>query len=1145
MPATPQSFYRAHTRLLEKLVASSPLPEIFSEIALLIERLSPGKVWCAVLARSSGSATELEVAAAPSIPREFLNELIRLQTTPEGGCGKSFTTGEMLVVENLLEDPACTDFRDLALRSGIRGCWTVPVLSRTGDVLALIVSYYHTPHSPTQEEVGRGEDLRQLASLAIEKCESADELLRSNERFKSVAAATNDAIWDWNIETNTLWWSDGFSKLFGFEGEGSGPCLEEWLERVHPEDRERVWNSLEPDSLGKVSHWRMEYRFARKDGSVAHVVDKAEIFTDAGGRVLRLIGGMTDVTVQKEAQLELTALNRALAMLSSCNQIVIRATEEDQLLTDVCRVVTEVGGYAMAWVGYADEGPLKKIVPVAHTGDENGYLDPIELSYDAGSETGQGPAGRALRTGEAVIYPDISRDATGFFWLEAALSRGFRSIISLPLKVDDHCFGILSLLAKSPNVVSPDERNLLQKLADNLAFGIVAIRARIKQQKTQDAVVRVAQTVTDGDGKRFYDLITRNLVEGLGAISGIVGRINRESQTVTTLSYVLNGELQKNIVYSLKGTPCEVVTMKHVCVFERGVADLFPDDHFLTQKGIEGYAGVALFGKRDKPVGILSVLFDEALIDPSLVRSILQIFAERTASELEREEADARIFEQASLLDKARDAIFTIDLANRIRFWNKSSERLYGWTSEDASGRSAQEILHQDRESFDRAYALTFEYGEWLGVLHQINKHGQSLIVESRWNLVRNSEGEPISILAINTNITEHKKLEQQFLRAQRLESVGTLAGGLAHDLNNVLAPISMSIELLRGSVSDPRGTELLDTIAMSAHRGADMVGQVLSFARGVEGRHVILPGEVLIKGLTPILRDTFPKNIRIQTRIEEDLSPIEGDATQLHQVLLNFCLNARDAMPDGGLLSISSERVDLDDEYAGLNLEAETGPYLCIRVEDTGEGIPQENIGKVFDPFFTTKGVGKGTGLGLSTSLAIIKSHGGFIKAYSEPGRGTAFCCYLPMVEARDEGQTSGEPEVLPQGAGEKILIVDDEEPIRAMTVRIVESFGYRAVSAGSGAEAIEIYRENYGEIAATITDMMMPGLDGPATIKALREINPQARIIAVSGIDANSHLAIAEGQGAQAFLQKPYTTKSILHALQNILRKGANHEA
>ncbi len=522
--------------------------------------------------------------------------------------------------------------------------------------------------------------------------------------------------------------------------------------------------------------------------------------------------------------------------------------------------------------------------------------------------------------------------------------------------------------------------------------------------------------------------------------------------------------------------------------------------------------------------------------------SILQIFAERTASELDRQEADARIFEQASLLDKARDAIFTIGLDNRIRFWNKSSERLYGWTTEDAFGRSAQEILHQDRESFDRAYAITCEYGEWLGVLGQINKHGQSLIVESRWNLVRNADSEPISILAINTDITEHKKLEQQFLRAQRLESVGTLAGGLAHDLNNVLAPISMSIELLRGSVSDSRGTELLDTIAFSARRGAEMVGQVLSFARGVEGRHVIVPGEVLIKELTPILRDTFPKNIRIETSVEEHLSPIEADATQLHQVLLNLCLNARDAMPEGGLLAISAQRVDLDDDYAGLNLEAKTGPYLCVKVQDTGEGISQENISKIFDPFFTTKGVGKGTGLGLSTSLAIIKSHGGFIKTYSEPGRGTAFCCYLPLVEA---GDVPPELTLLPQRAGEKILIIDDEEAVRAMTARIVESFGYRAIEASSGAEAIRIYRSSFKEIAVIITDMMMPGLDGTATIKAIREINSQARIIAVSGIGANSEPALAQGRGAAVFLQKPYTAKSILWALENILKKDANHEA
>jgi PAS domain S-box-containing protein len=386
-------------------------------------------------------------------------------------------------------------------------------------------------------------------------------------------------------------------------------------------------------------------------------------------------------------------------------------------------------------------------------------------------------------------------------------------------------------------------------------------------------------------------------------------------------------------------------------------------------------------------------------------------------------------------------------------------------------------------------------------------------------------------------DLTERKKLEQQFLRAQRMESIGTLAGGIAHDLNNVLAPITMSIDLLKMRFTDKSSQELLATLGSSAQRGAEMVRQVLSFARGVEGRKMEVQVKHLLKDIEKIANDTFPKNIQVRSIIPNDLWTILGDPTQLHQVLLNLCVNARDAMPNGGTLTIAAENVHLDEHYAAMSPEAHPGAYSVLQITDTGTGMPPAIIEKIFDPFFTTKEIGKGTGLGLSTSLAIVKSHGGFIRVYSEPGKGTTFKAYFPgqtEFSAETEAEIAAE---LPRGNGELILIVDDEANVRQITRQTLEAFGYRVVTASDGAEAVAIVARPDMEISVVLTDMMMPVMDGPATIQVLLRLKPNLPIIAASGLSADGRVTQAASLGVKHFLSKPYSADALLQVLREIL--------
>lgn len=500
-----------------------------------------------------------------------------------------------------------------------------------------------------------------------------------------------------------------------------------------------------------------------------------------------------------------------------------------------------------------------------------------------------------------------------------------------------------------------------------------------------------------------------------------------------------------------------------------------------------------------------------------------------------------RLREQALLLDKANDAILVRGLDHRILSWNKGAERLYGYSATESVGRFITELLYESPEQlerFEEATRLALEGGGWSGEIEQVDKEGRTKIVEGSWTLVRDEAGRPASILAINTDITEKRLLERQFMRTQRMESLGTLAGGIAHDLNNVLTPILMSIGLLKDEASSPERRELLEAVEKSAKRGADMVKQVLAFGRGVDGQQCNLPVVELVEEVVKIARETFPKNISVEARLKSELWPVLGDATQLHQVLLNLAVNARDAMPEGGRLIFEASNQLLDEQYVTMIREAVPGPYVVVQVEDSGMGMPPAVIDRIFEPFFTTKEFGKGTGLGLSTSLAIVKSHGGFIRIYSELRKGTRFRVYLPVSESagveRSVEAFSGEP---PRGGGETVLVVDDEAVVRDISKQTLETFGYRVVTACDGAEAVAIYAERRAEIDVVLTDMMMPVMDGPSMIRVLLRMDPKVRIIAASGLNANGMVAKASNAGVQDFIPKPYTAEALLRSIATVL--------
>ena len=508
---------------------------------------------------------------------------------------------------------------------------------------------------------------------------------------------------------------------------------------------------------------------------------------------------------------------------------------------------------------------------------------------------------------------------------------------------------------------------------------------------------------------------------------------------------------------------------------------------------------------------------------------------EQAQARAERRQGEEKIREQAALLDKARDAICVTDMERRILYWNKGAERLYGWSAEEAVGQNVNDLLVPGGSTRPaEALQELIPRDEWQGELHKVRKDAREIIVESHWTLLRDEAGQPKSILVIDTDITEKKRIEAELLRTQRMESIGALAGGIAHDLNNVLAPILIVTELLRDKLADPEVREMLDLAKASAQRGAEMVKQILSFARGASGELKILQVKHLLHEMVKLVRDTFPRSIQIENDVVGDLYPINGDATQLHQVLLNLCLNARDAMPNGGTLLIEAANVVLENKQTAMLAEPVSGKHVVLSVADTGSGIPPELLDKIYEPFFTTKEPGKGTGLGLSTVLSIVQTHHGFIELISEVGRGTVFSVYLPAARTEDTGFVGIGLATVEMGRGETVLLVEDEAALLEITREMLEAFNYRVLTARDGAEALALYEQHGREIDVVVTDMVMPVMDGAALVQELRRIQPQVKVVCVSGLGSKAKVAQLN---PHAFLAKPYSTDKLLTTLREVI--------
>jgi PAS domain S-box-containing protein len=447
-------------------------------------------------------------------------------------------------------------------------------------------------------------------------------------------------------------------------------------------------------------------------------------------------------------------------------------------------------------------------------------------------------------------------------------------------------------------------------------------------------------------------------------------------------------------------------------------------------------------------------------------------------------------------------------------------------------------IVAEDRERV-KAAAVRQAEGTYREEYRILRPDGTIRWILDRAFPIRDSAGQIYRIVGVAEDITEKRKLEEQFLRAQRMEAIGALASGLSHDLNNILAPVLMVPSVLRAKLESEKDRDLLGLLEKSAQRGANLIRQLLLFSRGASGQKIPVQLSHLIKEMVVVMRETFPREISIAVEPAANVGPVRGDPTQFHQVLMNLCVNARDAMPTGGKLTLGLKNVELpaDDRR---HPQARPGHYVVLTVSDTGEGMTPEIQARIFDPFFTTKELGKGTGLGLSTVAAIVKSHEGFVTVYSEPGRGTAFHVYLPAESSTVAPNENQKPEVAPKGNGELVLLVDDEEPVTAATRLILEQNNYRVLVAHNGKQAISLFLEYQDGLRLVLTDVMMPIMGGVALARALRAISPNLPIIATSGLEDEKRQTELTEVGIREILYKPCSSTELLFAVKRELDRN-----
>lgn len=1049
--------------------------------------------------------------------------------------------GELARTAAQLQEPqCCADSeadaridRDACRALGVRSLLCVPLALEGGTTAVLSVHARRTDAFGTSDAVNLRILLDSLGA-AMQRERAGERIRRSEAQYRMLFEHNPQPMWVFDRANAAI------LAVNRAAVEHYGYSREEFL-RMHiwdlrtPEESERLAGQMNTFPTGRLNAGLWKHRL--KSGGLIDV----EIISDEisfDGRPARLVLAH-DVSRRIQAERELTRLAHAQRMLSHCNEALLRTDDEQKLLDAICRIAVEDGGYSLAWVGYVEQDERQSVKPVAWAGAHVGYVQEIRISRAEDQPEGHGPVGRALRSGRPVVVADITQDPDFRPWAEAALRYALRAAVTLPLRGARQAFGHLTLYMDRPWPIAGSDLELLQQLADNLAYGIRNLRARRERRKLHQSVASMATAVAASADAAFFEHLALALAEAVDADAAVIARFLPDTPaSAHTIAAIIDRQARENFDHILQGTPCEALSGTRECVITDMPAMRFPTVPVLDRLDARAFAGRRLDRSDGQPLGILYALFRRRLQPTEFLGSALDIFAARAAAELERQESDYRLREQASLLDKAQNAITVRDLDQRITYWNKAAERLYGWSFEEVRGRVHAENTYHDPAEFRRIFEAVVRQGEWSGRVRQRCKDGRAITVDLHATLIRDEHGHPRAAFGIITDVTERLALEERLRRSERLEAIGQLTGGVAHDFNNLLTVILGNAEIMAEQLQDaPRLRELAEMVRTAAQRGGELTHRLLAFARRqpLEPRPVQV--NALISAIDGLLRRALGSHIEIELAQGAGLWEAMVDPAQLENALLNLCLNARDAMPAGGRLTIETSNTFIDQAYADQHADVRPGQYVLVAVSDTGTGMSPELIERAFEPFFTTKESGKGTGLGLSMVYGFIKQSRGHIKIYSEPGAGTTVKMYLPRA-ARRGGQAMPHPAPEPALEGhETILVVEDDALVRRFAMEQLRDLGYRVIGTRDAAEALQRLRKDTA-IDLLFTDVMMPGgMNGRQLAEAACALRPSLRVLYTSGYTQNAIIHHGHLDQGVVLLNKPYSRTSLARKVRQAL--------
>ena len=994
----------------------------------------------------------------------------------------------------------------------IRRIHDLPVvfLSRSGDESYLqAVTPLEWPDSLPHP--GDGWDLCMAIESTRIRHQTERRIRESESRMGRSIKAGKVGLWEWDLISNQMYFSAEWKRQIGYEKNEIGDRLQEWRDRVHPNDSAQVFQTVDDFIRQPTRNFQVSFRLRHKNGSYRWILSQASLERDRMGSPSKMLGSHVDITDQKEHEAEIERLNRLYRALSLVNGLFQRVTSREELLSGVCQILVDAGRLRLAWIGWRDP-VTQEVRPVAHSGDAGSYLKEIKVYADH-SLLGQGPTGAAIREDHPVICNNFLNNSTTLPWREAATRLGLESSGSFPIHQNNQVCGALMAYASEPSFFRDKEIVLFEEAAADISFALDHLEHERQKRQAEEALRE-----RESELRAMFDVASI----GIAQSDPQTGRWLRVNQKMCDICGYSAVEL---LEMSVPGLTHPDDRQKEQDLFQQVVRGEM-SDYRLEKRYIRKDGAIVW-------VSINMTLIRDATGKPHRTMAIIEEITER-------KQAEEQIRKLMRAVEQSPAIIMITDLTGAIEYVNPKFTELTGYTLAEVLGMNPR-ILKGDKtsaEEYRHLWEMITREGQWSGEFRNRKKNGELYWEFATISPIIGANGRPTHFLAVKEDITQRKTLEAQLRQAQKLDSIGQLAGGVAHDFNNILALMMMHLGSLQdnptigGNVRQSL-TELMD----GAKRAASLTRQLLIFSRRSIMEIKPLDLNELTTNLLKMLGRLLGEHIKVQLDLRRDLPAIEADSGMIEQVIMNLTVNARDALSNGGQMTIRTELIHLDPTQTRGGIDLKHGLFVCLSVGDNGCGMDDATLKRIFEPFFTTKEPGKGTGLGLATVYGIVSQHRGWVDVESTPGLGTTFKVYLPAAPETRVPLPAADKSATVRG-DETILLVEDDASLRRVTAQSLRLLGYRLLEAANGHQALTLWQQHSGIIDLLFTDMVMPeGMSGADLAERLREKRSTLKVIIASGYSAEifcDNKARIEGA---TYVQKPYQLRSLSKTIRDCL--------